>query len=431
MKRGSGFLALFAGMVTILSLGSTAFSQPVTITYSDWHLAEKTWGASLRESVKVFEDTHPNIKVNLEPVSLAERNAKYVTAIEAGVGPDVYHVDDNSLALFIEKGYAYDVTPLLNKEGKAFKDIFFETSWNLLKRGQSYYGLPNNIAAMVLVYNQQMFKDAGLDPVKPPKTWTEFRDYAKKLTRDTHKDGKIDQWGAGFVFGKASFHLRFSSILFSMGGRYLTDDNKKSLMNSPEVVNALQLLSEMQNKDKVFPPGIVNAGAQDVRVLMANRKIAMMVESIWTPPQLDSINPDFKASETLRMAPMPGKPATCAFASCWLMNKNTKNPAAAWELMKYLSSKNREEKDWNDNMMIPARKDVATQYRPLITNPFAKVVVSQVPNALFVPQISEWPEIEDIFRAGVQSALTQEMSIKESLDRVNKQVQEILDKKYR
>jgi multiple sugar transport system substrate-binding protein len=431
MKKGFGFLALFTGVVTVLFLGSIAFSQPVTITYSDWHFAEKAWGASLRESVKVFEDTHPNIKVRIEPVSLAERNAKYVTSIEAGVGPDVYHVDDNSLALFIEKGYAYDVTPLINKEGKTFKDIFFDTSWNLLKRGQSYYGLPNNIAAMVLLYNQQMFKEAGLDLDKPPKTWEEFRDYAKKLTRDTHKDGKIDQWGAGFVFGKASFHLRFSSILFSLGGRYLSEDNKKSLMNSPEVVNAVQLLSDMQNKDKVFPPGIINAGAHDVRILMANRKIAMIVESIWTPSILNSINPDFKAFETIRMAPLPGKPVTCAFASCWLMNKNTKNPAAAWELMKYMSSKERLQKDWDDSTMLPARKDVAREYQPLVTDKFAKVVVSQIPNAIFVPQINEWPEIEDIFRAGVQSALTQEMSVKEALNRVNKQVQEILDKKYR
>ena len=429
MRKGPSLLGTLVGGISILVLASTGFPQSVTISYSDWHLAEKVWGASLRESVKLFESTHPNIKVNTEPVSLAERNAKYVTAFEGGLGPDVYHMDDNSTALFIEKGYAYDVTPLLNKEGKAYKDIFFETAWNLIRRGESYYGLPNNITAMVLYYNQQMFKDAGLDPEKPPKTWEEFREYAKKLTRDTHKDGKIDQWGAGFVFGKASFHLRFTSILYSMGGRYLSEDNRTSLANSPEVVKALQYLSDLQNVDKAFPPGIVNAGAQDVRVLMANRKIAMMVEGIWTNPILDGINPTFKAAQTMRTAPLPGKPATSVMASSWLMNKKTKHAQAAWEFMKFMSSKERLQKDWVDNTILPARKDVAMEYRPLINDPVAKVATSQIPNSFFVPQIKEWPELEDIFRAAVQSALTRELGVKEALDRANAQMQEILDKR--
>jgi multiple sugar transport system substrate-binding protein len=429
MRRGIGRVMGLAGALGLLFIASSAFSQTVTITYSDWHLAEKQWGASLRESIKAFEKTHPNIKVDAQPVSLAERNAKYVTAFEGGLGPDVFHTDDNSTALFIDKGYTYDVTPFLAKEGKVFKDLFFDASWELLRRGQTYHGLPNNIAAMVLNYNQQMFKEAGLDPEKPPKTWEEFREYAKKLTRDTKKDGRIDQWGAGFVFGKASFHLRFTSILYSMGGRYLSDDYKKSLANSPEVVKAVQFLSDLQNIDKAFPPGIVNAGAHDVRILMANRKIAMMVESIWTNSILDSINKDFKAAETMRVAPMPGKAATCAFASSWLMNKNTKNAAAAWEFMKFMSSRERLQKDWDDNTMLPARKDVATQYQPLVTNPFAKVVASQIPHSIFVPQIKEWPEIEDIFRASVQSALTKEMSVKEATDKAHLQIQEILDKR--
>jgi maltose-binding protein MalE len=79
--------------------------------------------------------------------------------------------------------------------------------------------------------------------------------------------------------------------------------------------------------------------------------------------------------------------------------------------------------------MLPARKYVAREYRPLVNDPFARMVASQIPNSTFVPQIKEWPEIEDIFRAAVQSALTREMGIKEALDRANTQMQEILDKR--
>jgi multiple sugar transport system substrate-binding protein len=48
-----------------------------------------------------------------------------------------------------------------------------------------------------------MFKAAGLDVNAPPKTWDEFLAYAKKLTRNTDGDGKIDQWGFGTVAAKS------------------------------------------------------------------------------------------------------------------------------------------------------------------------------------------------------------------------------------
>ena len=431
MKSRNQILRIIVSLAIIsilLPVASWAKKDVVEITFSDWHLAEKRWGASLLESIKTFEKMHPNIKIKPEPVSLKERNVKYVTSIEAGYGSDVFHMDDNAMAMFIEKRYVKNVTSYVEKEGEAFKSAYYGPSWKIVTRDGVMWGLPNQLSSMILVYNKKMFLDAGLDPTQPPKDWETFREYSKKLTRDTNGDGKVDQWGAGFVFGQASFHLRFSGLLFSLGGRYLSGDYKKSLLNSPQVVEAVEYLVSLK-EDGIFPPGIVNAGCHDVRILMANNKIAMLVGSMWTPSILDSINKEFDSFNTVGMAPLPGKPATCAFFCAWFINKNSKHPEEAWEFMKFLSSKERLEKVWDDQTMLAARKDVSEKYPNIVNNEFAKVVASQLPNAISIPQIKEWPEIENIVRASVQSALTKERSVKEAMDDAHTQIQAILDKK--
>jgi len=430
MKTMCKLFGLVLGMAVTLFVVpdvSSAQKDVVTISFSDWHLAEKRWGASLLESIAEFEKIHPNIKIKPEPVSLKERNVKYVTAIEGGIGPDVFHMDDNAMAMFIEKGFVKDVTAYVKKEGQAFKDAFYEPAWNIVSKDGSIWGLPTNMSSMVLIYNKKMFEAAGLDPNAPPKDWESFREYSKKLTRDTDGDGKTDQWGAGFVFGPASFHLRFSALLFSLGGKYLSDDNKQSLLNSPQVMDALTYLVNLK-EDGIFPPGIVNAGAHDVRILMANKKIAMMVGSAWTPSIVDSIDKNFDTFNTIEMAALPG-PSTCAFFCAWFINKNSKHPDEAWEFVKFLSSKKRLEKDWDDNTMLAARKDVNEKYPAILKDKFAKVMVAQFPNSVPIPQIKEWPEIENIVRSAVQSALTKERTVKDALSDAHAQVQEVLNKK--
>ena len=429
MKSIIRTLLIITGTLPFLFAPQTvlASEKKVKITYADWHLAESPSSEQLLGSVEIFEAKNPNIDVIPQPVSLKERDAKFMTAIEAGHGPDVYHIDDPPRPGFIKKGYAKDITPFIEKEGKAFIDKYFESAWNAMKRNGRYYGMPNQLVSMVLVYNSEMFKAAGLDPNNPPKTWEDFRSCVNKLTRDTNGDGKIDQWGCGFVFGPASFHLRFSALLYSLGGNYVSDDGKKSLMNSTEVKEALQFLVDLKN-DGVFPPGIVSAGCHDVRILLANKKIGMIVGSQWTPGICDSVNPNLNADEIIEMAPLPGKPVTCAHFTNWTMNRNTKNADAAWEFMKYMSSDERMKRMLDSEKMLSANKAVSMHYPPIVNNRWAKVISSQLRNAKPIPQITAWPEVQDLVRAAVQDALTKKKTVSEALEQCHMRVQQILDR---
>ena len=213
MKRILISSMLVTVLVIFTGLASSQAEQ-VTLRFSDWHLTEDVWNKSLNEAMDMFQQRHPNIKVVLEPVSYGEKETKYTVESAAGRAPDVYHVHAFSLPMFFSKGFAKDLTPFIEKEGPGFLDAWYPLPLELMRYEGKIHAMPGDYMTMVLFYNTDMFKAAGLDPANPPKTFDEFLDDAKKLTRDTNGDGQVDQWGFGTVGAKTpGFSLRFAPFL--------------------------------------------------------------------------------------------------------------------------------------------------------------------------------------------------------------------------
>ena len=231
--------------------------EQVTLVFSDWHLTEPHWEKALKEAFVIFERDNPNIKIELDAVSYGEKETKYTTEIEAGVGSDVFHLHAYSIRSFIEKGYVLDMTRFINAEGSGFINSWYDQTVELMKKEGRYFAMPGDFMSMVLYYNKSLYSEAGLDPGAPPRTWDQFLEYAKKLTRDRSGDGMTDSWGFGTIGAIApGFELRFTPVLFSHGGSYLTEDNKGSVLNSAEAKEALKFFTDLVTVHKVIPPGV-------------------------------------------------------------------------------------------------------------------------------------------------------------------------------
>ncbi|MEJ2166535.1 MAG: sugar ABC transporter substrate-binding protein, partial [Desulfobacterales bacterium] len=303
MKKTLSIFACVAVFLVAFSFTS-AMAEQVTLRFSDWHLTEDVWNKSLNEGMAIFHQRYPNIKVVMEPVSYGEKETKYTVESAAGRAPDVFHVHAFSLPMFFGKGFAKDLTPFIEKEEAGFLDAWYPLPLELMTYKGKIHAMPGDYMTMVLFYNTEMFKAAGLDPDKPPKTWDEFLTYAQKLTRDTNGDGKVDQWGFGTVGAKSpGFSLRFGPFIWSYGADYLTPDMKKSALDTPEAKAAFTFFVELFTKYKVVPPGLTAMNPQEVRTQLAQKKVAMIMGSGWTPPIVNKINPDLNAFEVLSCAP--------------------------------------------------------------------------------------------------------------------------------
>jgi len=143
--------------------------------------------------------------------------------------------------------------------------------------GGKLYGMPFNTSNPILYYNKDAFKAAGLDPEKPPRTYAEITDAAKKLTKKG-ADGKVSMYG----YSMAIYGWFFEQLLAASGGLYLDNGNgrdaraTKAVFNSPEGVKIMQWWKDGYDAGIFGNFGRTTADTQKAFDAM---QTAMMIES--------------------------------------------------------------------------------------------------------------------------------------------------------
>lgn len=434
------FLAVFGAVVRraasaflVAGFALPAIAQ-TTITYADWQLAQEGWGKSLRAAIAEFERENPTIKVKTEPVPLAQRDVRFSTAIRAGEGPDVFALDANPVRQYIAEGWVRDLSAFVTGAGgRTFLADFYPNSLVPVTVDGKTYGIPMNTVAMGLVYNKKLFDQAGI--ATPPKTWEEFREASKKLTRASTGTGPVDRWAFTVVLAPAGFDLRVSSIFRAFGGDFLTPDWKRSALDSPEIKAAFNYILDLILVDKTIPPGVSQVDANGARRMLANQQIAMKIGTTWSFPEVSAMNPQLDGWNVLKIAPLPVRAGsaspihTTLYQKSLFINKNSKNPDAAWKLVKFLTDASRMERWWDDNAMLSSRRSVNEGYAKIKQSVPASVVASEIQYGAFLPLIPQWPQILDAIRQNLQAAVAGTKSRDQALADAHKEVNAILERK--
>jgi multiple sugar transport system substrate-binding protein len=412
-------------LVALLGLflvSNLAVSAKTVVRFQDWHMTEEVWLKCLKEVTADYEKAHPGVEIKFEPVSQVDKAKKFIIASEAKNAPDVVHCEIQDIPPFIAKGYLLNLDPLIKKEKKGFMNQWAAAP----KKIGSYYGhvqaIPDAAQSIVLFYNTELFKAAGLDPNKPPKTWEEFRAYAKKMT-----NGK-DQWGFGMVANKsASLISRYFPILWSFGGDVFNAKMTKCTLDSPESIAAFKYYVELYTKDGVTPPAPNEMSAQDVRTFMAQKKVGMVLGSGWTVSIVDALNPNLKAAEVLKAAPLPvgKKKVTFAQIDFWGISRSTRVKNAAWSFLKYLTSKDIQAKFFKDNGVTSSRLDVG-ESALIKNNKFASVISAQIPYGKAMPMFIGMTEVNDAIIVATQEAMTKQKTSEQAMKDCTKRINAII-----
>ncbi len=204
--------------------------------------------------LKEFEEKN-NVRVNLEIIPWEGYPEKYATAIAAGEGPDIGYMYAEMFPQFIKMGAVEDLTNYLTE--KDMENYIYMDDSKMLG---GIYGLAIEAAnPAVLYYNKDILAELGEEA---PKTWEDFRRIAKKATKDTDGDGKIDQWGFSQGWGANFFgdlNWNWYGFLWQSGGELYNEDLKTVRFNDEAGLEAAQFLYDLKFKDKVIPD---NAMAQ-------------------------------------------------------------------------------------------------------------------------------------------------------------------------
>ena len=106
-------------------------------------------------------------------------------------------------------------------------DNLSEATLDMYRFDGKLYAIPSGVSTTLLFYNKDMFDAAGAAYPDESWTWNEYIETAKKLTRDTNSDGKIDVWGTGEMVKVAGVDMSFKKYLYERNGSLWTDDSFK------------------------------------------------------------------------------------------------------------------------------------------------------------------------------------------------------------
>jgi sn-glycerol 3-phosphate transport system substrate-binding protein len=211
--------------------------------------------------------------------------------------------------------------------------------------GGKLYGMPFNTSAPILYYNKDLFKAAGLDPNKPPRTYAEVLDYAKKLTK---KDASGKMLVAGY--GISIYGWIFEQLNAAAGGLYLNNGNGRdarataAAFNSPEGIAAVQFWKDGVDAGVYQNFGQHSAGTDAVVAAFSSQQVAMFIESTARVRALiDASTGKFELGTAY--IPRPNEDAykkagvIIGGASVYIMrDRPTAEQNCAWEFVKFSTS---------------------------------------------------------------------------------------------
>lgn len=291
----------------------------------------------VRGRIDQFNRTHPGIRVVQTDKSWNMIREILYANYSAGAGPDVMTVHANYAAEFGGTGYFYPINKFPDFE--EVKNWYQPNLFESVRYKDNYYGLPGSAIAFVLACNKDLFDQAG---ISPPKTWSEFRDAARRLTRDLDGDGTIDQYGLVLLGGdRGGFSYRLVPFFFKAGAAILSDDLTTVRFNSPRAVAALTLFAEMYQIDHSITPGFLAYSHTEINDLFSSNHVAMAIEGPWFRGIVHEKSP----GKEMYIVPIPvpddmidqyDTAPTLQDMVMYPVSAHSKNLDAAWEFAKFL-----------------------------------------------------------------------------------------------
>ncbi|MFI6793029.1 ABC transporter substrate-binding protein [Nonomuraea sp. NPDC050383] len=225
--------------------------------------------AAWDDDIAAFMKAHPGVTVRSTDQQPCFDPKTFGPKLAGGQMETAFVVPVTNYADVIGKGQALDVSPYTGLI-RNWNDLRADVRELVTKDGK-VYGVPNVHYSVGLVYNRKLFTQAGLDPDKPPATWAEIREAAKKIAG--LGPGYV---GYGEYSGGNTGGWHFTQALYGRGGAVLTDDGKKAAFNSPEGRAVLQTLHDMRWTDDSMGSRLL-VGWESLMMAMGSGKVGMML----------------------------------------------------------------------------------------------------------------------------------------------------------
>ena len=295
--------------------------------------------------VERFMELHPDIQVegfrNLQVPGL-DMEVGPLLAMAGGVAPDVLYVNFRISDSYIQQQFLYPLDDYVAKWAKEedLSERIYPPVWPVIKRDGHVWAIPYGTLVMALMYRKDLFQKAGLDPDRPPETWDELFEYARRLTRPEQ-----GQWGMGLWGGpQASWY--FINFLWSAGGEVMREDASgqwRAVFNDKAAGEALRfyqrLNREQWSRDGKAYRGVVYRGAEDLLSKWWMGQIGLIFNYL-SDDLMAGVNPNLVGIAPVPKGPTGGRGSelNCTMLGINATIRDRRKRDAAWEYIKFMGS---------------------------------------------------------------------------------------------
>lgn len=327
---------------TVTQVPELAAGQQVSIVFESYNFGlAGAWTDTFNALIADFEKQYPNIKVTAQKPQGSDPNpaknaaSSVQTETAAGNPPDVAQLGFDTLDFAANQLGAQPLTDLF---GKSEVDTEFGGQFpyasairSIGDLGGKTYGVPFVLSTPVLYYNATLFKQAGLDPDNPPKTWDEVQQAGQKIKQATSKDGVYVD-----CLTRSSSDWCFQSLVRSGGGRVLSPDRKSLTYTEAPAVQTVKTMQDLVSSNAM--PKLSQLQAVQA---FPRGDLGMMVESSAQQGTFvkgaQGGNWDLRATTLPTFAGQTAVP-TNSGAALFVFAKDPAKQRAAWNLIKFLTS---------------------------------------------------------------------------------------------
>jgi len=297
-----------------------------------WHNLTPGRSAQVHQrQVLAFMDANPAYAVEVGYIAGAD---KLAASLASGPPPDAVRFDRFLVATWAAKGMLADLTEPARRDGVA-ADRFLPEAWLEASYEERLYAVPFDTDLRGLYYNKRHFREAGLDPNKPPTTIAELDGYAEKLTR--MEGARYTRLGFIPWFKEGSLY----TWAWVFGGELYDRANDRISLDAPRVVAALEWMTSYARKLTVGTVDRLAAGFDSgERDPLVSGLASMVSDGDWMVEQyLAWLPPERRADWDVVPYPRAeGGPELVTWGGGWstIVPKIAREQDGAWAIARYL-----------------------------------------------------------------------------------------------
>ncbi|MDT2596645.1 sugar ABC transporter substrate-binding protein [Enterococcus dongliensis] len=367
-----------------------------------------------KTAVKMYEKEHPGTKIDIQVIPGDERDSKLSVATQTNTLPDVFFESSFAMTNYAHQGLLEPFNSIIDKKNKA--DIS-EAIWDNVNINDKTYFYPFAQNPGMLVYNADMFKQAGLEKYIAGKdaiaNWT-MEDFKTVLTALKKNNDKVSPFG---FYAKNNQGDTWNMMYLRMFGSSFYDESGQLNVNDKKGIAALDFIKELNTKG-LIPSGAESLSSNDVNAMFQNQQVGIsFANAVLYEGMLDNMKGGSLDKFDIRLANIPSMDGPQSFTyvlgSAVFNTNGEERMELAQDFVKFYSE-NQELVKASMNF-LPVRESVIAEEADTLP-----LLPAYVNNDQYVINFSNntpgYSEIRNALFPEIQATLTGEKSSKEALD---------------